>query len=216
MGMKCTDRREPHPLPRALPGFGGIARYWDDAHGMYAAKLLPGEFYVTAEHETIVTVLGSCVSACVRDAVSGIGGMNHFMLPASQGAGSWEANGVGASTRYGSHAMERLINEILKHGGDRRNLELKLTGGGRILAQMTDIGRKNIEFVEEYVRAEGLKVLSRDLGDICPRKVYYTPASGRMLVKKLRALHNETVAEREKRYLHAIESVPVQGDVELF
>lgn len=208
--------RKLQPLPRALPGFETIARYWDEVHGMYAAKLLPGEFYVTAERETIVTVLGSCVSACVRDPVFGIGGMNHFMLPASQGAGSWEANGVGASTRYGSHAMEQLINEILKHGGSRRNLELKLTGGGRILAQLTDIGRKNIAFVEEYARTEGLKVLSRDLGDICPRKVYYTPATGKMLVKKLRSLHNNTVVERETRYLHAIEAAPVQGEVELF
>lgn len=208
--------RKSQPLPRALPGFEKITRYWDEVHGMYAAKLLPGEFYVTAERETIVTVLGSCVSACVRDPVFGIGGMNHFMLPASQGAGSWEANGVGASTRYGSHAMERLINEILKHGGSRRNLELKLTGGGRILAQLTDIGRKNIAFVEDYARTEGLKVLSRDLGDICPRKVYYTPATGKMLVKKLRSLHNNTVVERETRYLHEIEAAPVQGDVELF
>jgi chemotaxis protein CheD len=208
--------RKFNPLPRALPGFEKITRYWDEVHGMYAAKLLPGEFYVTAERETIVTVLGSCVSACVRDPVFGIGGMNHFMLPASQGAGSWEANGVGASTRYGSHAMEQLINEILKHGGSRRNLELKLTGGGRILAQMTDIGRKNIAFVEEYARTEALKVLSRDLGDICPRKVYYTPATGKMLVKKLRSLHNNTVVERETRYLHELEAAPVQGEVELF
>ena len=204
------------PPPRALPGFGGITRYWDDGHGMYAAKLLPGEFYVTAEQETIVTVLGSCVSACIRDPLYGIGGMNHFMLPVSQGTGSWEANGVGASTRYGSHAMEQLINEILKNGGNRRNLEVKLTGGGRILAQMTDIGRKNIQFVEEYVRTESLKVLSHDLGDIYPRKVYYTPATGKMLVKKLRSLHNNTIVERETRYLHEIDVAPVQGEVELF
>jgi chemotaxis protein CheD len=203
-------------MPRALPGFGAINRYWDDAHGMYAAKLLPGEFYVTVENETIVTVLGSCVSACIRDPETGVGGMNHFMLPVSLGAGSWEARGVGVSTRYGSHAMERLINEILKHGGRREALEVKLTGGGRILAQMTDIGNQNIRFVQEYVRTEGLRVLSRDLGDIHPRKVYYTPATGRLLVKKLRSLHNNTILERETRYLHEIESKPVQGEVELF
>lgn len=216
MNGECKPHTGVPPLPRSLPGFGGIARYWDEAHGMYAAKLLPGEFYVTAERETIVTVLGSCVSACVRDPVFGIGGMNHFMLPASQGEGSWEANGLTASTRYGCFAMESLINAILKHGGSRRNLELKLTGGGRILAQMTDIGGKNISFVEDYVRTEGLKVLSRDLGDIYPRKVYYTPATGKLLVKKLRALHNDTLIQREVRYLHAIEAAPVQGEVELF
>jgi len=213
---KKTLREGDHPLPRALPGFARIARYWDDMHGMYAAKLLPGEFYVTAERETIVTVLGSCVSACVRDPVFGIGGMNHFMLPSGQGTGSWESSSLSASTRYGSHAMEQLINEILKNGGNRNNLEVKLTGGGRILAQMTDIGRKNIAFVEEYVKTECLKVLSRDLGDIYPRKVYYTPVTGKMLVKKLRSLHNNTIVERESRYMHEIEAAPVQGEVELF
>jgi chemotaxis protein CheD len=216
MELKSCNSVSVHPLPRALPGFGAINRYWDDVHGMYAAKLLPGEFYVTVERETIVTVLGSCVSACIRDPLFGIGGMNHFMLPVSQGAGSWEANGLGVSTRYGSHAMEQLINEILKNGGSRRNLEVKLTGGGRILAQMTDVGRKNIQFVEEYIRTESLRLLSHDLGDIYPRKVYYTPSTGKMLVKKLRSLHNNTIAERETRYLHEIEVVPVQGEVELF
>ena len=204
------------PLPRALPGFGQITRYWDEQHGMYAAKLLPGEYYVTREQETIVTVLGSCVSACVRDTVMGIGGMNHFMLPANGGNGSWENADSGLSTRYGNFAMEQMINEILKNGGSRKNLEVKVTGGGKILAQMTDIGRKNIDFVEEYLRTEGLKVVARDLGDICPRKVYYTPATGKMFVKKLRSLHNNTIIERESAYLNQLKQKPVEGSIELF
>lgn len=204
------------PMPRCLPGFEKIGRYWDDQHGMYAAKLLPGEYYVTTERETIVTVLGSCVSACIRDPVFGIGGMNHFMLPTSQGGGSWESEGVNTSTRYGSYAMEQLINDILKHGGSRKNLEVKLVGGGKILAQMTDIGKKNIEFVENYVRLEGLKVLARDLGDIYPRKAYFTPSTGKAFVKKLRSLHNTTIVERETAYLSQIQNKPVQGDVTLF
>lgn len=203
-------------MPRALAGFGHITRYWDEQHGMYAAKLLPGEYYVTREQETIVTVLGSCVSACVRDTVLGLGGMNHFMLPASGGNGSWEAADGGASTRYGNFAMEQLINEILKNGGSRKNLEVKVTGGGRILAQMTDIGRKNIDFVEEYLRTESLRTVARDLGDIHPRKVYYTPATGKMFVKKLRALHNNTIIERETNYLNQLRQKPVEGSVELF
>lgn len=204
------------PMPRALPGFGHITRYWDGQHGMYAAKLLPGEYYVTREQETIVTVLGSCVSACVRDTVMGIGGMNHFMLPASGGNGSWESADGGSSTRYGNFAMEQMINEILKNGGSRKNLEVKVTGGGRILAQMTDIGRKNIDFVEHYLRTEGLLTVARDLGDIFPRKVYYTPSTGKMFIKKLRSLHNNTIAERETRYLSQLKQKPVEGSVELF
>jgi len=216
-GTPHSTLRTPHSSPPpALPGFGHITRYWDEQHELYAAKLLPGEFYVTREPETIVTVLGSCVSACVRDAVLGIGGMNHFMLPVSGGNGSWENAQTGSSTRYGNFAMEQMINEILKHGGSRPNLEIKVTGGGRILAQMTDIGRKNIEFIEEYVRIEGLKVLARDLGGIYPRKVYYTPATGRLFVKKLRSLHNNTIVERETVYLARLAKTPVAGSVELF
>ncbi len=203
-------------LPPALPGFGHITRYWDDQHGMYAAKLLPGEYYVTGAQETIVTVLGSCVSACVRDAVTGVGGMNHFMLPVSGGNGSWENAETGSSTRYGNFAMEQMINDILKNGGSRKNLEVKLFGGGRILAQMTDIGRKNIEFIEHYVRTEGLHVLAKDLGDIYPRKVYFTPVTGKAYVKKLRSLHNNTIVERETQYLNQLKHKPVEGSVELF
>jgi chemotaxis protein CheD len=202
--------------PRMLPGFNHITRYWDEQHGMFAAKLLPGEYYVTRENETIVTVLGSCVSACVRDTAIGIGGMNHFMLPASSGTGSWKSADGGASTRYGNFAMEQMINDVLKNGGSRKNLEIKITGGGKILTQMTDIGRKNIEFIEEYVRTEALKVTARDLGDIYPRKVYYTPSTGKMLVKKLRALHNNTIVERETQYLNQLKQKPVEGSVELF
>jgi chemotaxis protein CheD len=216
MGFPTSSSLPVPPLLRALDGFGHITRYWDEQHRMYAAKLLPGEYYVTREQETIVTVLGSCVSACVRDAVIGIGGMNHFMLPVGQGNGSWEAEGVAASTRYGNFAMEQLINDILKHGGSRRNLEVKVFGGGRILAQLTDIGRRNIEFVESYLCTEGLAVLARDLGDIYPRKVYYTPATGKAFVKKLRSLHNNTILQREAEYLDQLKHKPVEGSVELF
>jgi chemotaxis protein CheD len=161
-------------------------------------------------------VLGSCVSACVRDTVIGIGGMNHFMLPLSGSGGSWENDGSGLSTRYGNFAMEQMINDILKNGGGRQNLEIKVFGGGRILAQMTDIGRKNIDFVEHYIRTEGLKVTGRDLGDIYPRKVYYTPITGKAFVKKLRSLHNNTIVERETAYLNQLKQKPVEGSIELF
>ena len=202
--------------PQMLPGFDHITRYWDEMHGMFAAKLLPGEYYVTREVETIVTVLGSCVSACVRDTAVGIGGMNHFMLPLSSGNGSWENADTGASARYGNFAMELMINDILKNGGSRRNLEIKVFGGGRILAQMTDIGQKNVDFVQQYIRDEGLKLLASDVGDIYPRKVYFTPSTGKAFVKKLRSLNNETIVERETQYLNQLKNKPVEGSVELF
>lgn len=205
-------------LPAALPGFEGINRYWDDQHGCIAAKILPGEYYVTRGDELLVTVLGSCVSACIRDRESGIGGMNHFMLPVDNGngSGSWDSHGLGASTRYGSHAMESLINDIIKHGGVRRNLEIKVFGGGKILAHMIDIGRKNIEFVRAYIQTEGLRLVAEDLAGMYPRKVYYLPATGKAYVKKLVTMRNDTIVERERAYLDNLARKPVEGDVTLF
>src|SRR6185295_13908235 len=150
--------------PQALPQFAHVTRYWDQEHSCFAARLLPGEYYVTRHAENMCTVLGSCVSACIRDARLRIGGMNHFMLPldASNGESTWGA-AVSAATRYGNVAMERLINDILKFGGRRQDLEIKLVGGGRVLAEMSnDVGARNIEFVREYVRAEGFRVLNED------------------------------------------------------
>jgi chemotaxis protein CheD len=206
----------PSRLPLALPGFEHIKRSWIVAHESYSARLNPGEYYVTKNDECIYTTLGSCISACIRDQVSGIGGMNHFMLPASIGDGGWKAAGLGASTRYGNFAMEHLINEIMKNGGLRNRLEVKLFGGGRIIANMTDVGMRNIEFARDYIQTEGLKVVSEDVGDVFPRMVVYFPATGKVRVKRLRSLHNNTIVEQETQYLRTIEKEPVGGDIELF
>ena len=205
-------------LPKALPGFDHINRYWDPHHSISAAKLLPGEYYVTNSNELITTVLGSCVSACIRDRCFGIGGMNHFMLPLSKG-GVWsgsEVDLVSVATRYGNFAMEHMINDILKHGGHKKNLEVKIFGGGQILESMTDIGMSNIEFVRDYLKTEGLRIVSEDVGDIYPRKIIYYPDSGRVRLKKLKDIHNDTVVRRESAYQKDIAQEPVAGDVELF
>jgi chemotaxis protein CheD len=204
-------------LGRPLPGFEGINRYWDRLHEAVAAKILPGEYYVTGRDEIITTVLGSCVSACIRDRLLRVGGMNHFMLPASEG-GAWGGAGdpTSTATRYGNYAMEHMINDIFKHGGQRRSLEVKIFGGGQIINAMTDIGRRNVEFVLDYLRTEGLTVTSRDVGDIYPRKVVYFPSTGRVLVKKLKTMHNDTILRREQAYQHDLEVKPLEGGVELF
>ncbi len=204
-------------LPPTLPHFSHINRYWDRENHAFAAKLLPGEYYVTTACERIATVLGSCVSACIRDTRLGIGGMNHFMLPldASKGASSWGL-AASAATRYGNIAMERLINDILKLGGHRETLEVKLVGGGRVIGGMADIGARNIDFVRKYVAAEGFEVAGEDLGDIYPRKVHYSPESGKMRVKRLKAVRNDTLFERERHYLEVLDKEPVGNDIELF
>lgn len=205
-------------MEKAFRGFEHVKRYWDKSRNRFAAKILPGEYYVTASDEVVTTVLGSCVSACIRDPVFGVGGMNHFMLPTGSEASvdAWRTKYLSAETRYGSFAMEQLINDILKNGGMRENLEVKIVGGGKILKQMTDIGQRNIDFVREYIATEGLNLLGEDLGDIYPRKVVYFPLTGKVQVKKLRSLHNDTIIERETHYMEDLSKEPASGDVELF
>ena len=207
----------PGPLPRALPQFEHITRYWDPALGAYVAKLLPGEYFVSTHGEVICTVLGSCVSACIRDRTRGMGGMNHFMLPIDQSSGTsaW-SEGVSAATRYGNIAMEMLVNDLLKLGARRQDLEVKLVGGGKVLAAVTDVGANNIEFVRRYCETEGFTVAGEDLGATYPRKVYYSPQTGKVRVKKLLKLNNTTILDREKAYLQNLKSAPVSGGVELF
>lgn len=199
-----------------IPGFEHMRRFWEPSHGCMTVKVLPGEFYVSAQEEMISTVLGSCVSACIRDRQRQIGGMNHFMLPEPLGERDGWSSAVGRAARYGNDAMEQLINAILKAGGRRQDLVVKVFGGGRVLAQMTDIGQRNIAFVKRYLEAEGLELLAADVGDIYPRQVQFFPASGRVRVRQLRAVRDVAVADREQTYLKRLANDPIKGEVELF
>lgn len=197
-----------------LPGYEHVNRYWDPVNECHTAKILPGEYYVTLRGEMITTVLGSCVSACIRDRRLGVGGMNHFMLPHSEQVDDWSI--ISSAARYGSYAMEVLINDILKNGGRREYLEVKLFGGGQVLTHKTNVGQRNIAFVRDYIASEGLQLVSEDLGGEYPRKVIYFPHTGVARVKKLKTLKNDTVMRRESSYLTTLESAPVKKDIELF
>lgn len=189
--------------------------YYDRSFDCEAAKILPGEYYFTNKPMLIVTVLGSCVAACIRDRVSGIGGMNHFMLPdGSSDVGS----PMSASMRYGAYAMEVLINQLLKAGARRDNLEAKVFGGGNVLRGFTSInvGERNAQFVREYLRTEKIRIVAEDLNDVHPRKVYFFPATGKVLVKKLRQLNNYTLVKREQDYASRLKTNAVSGDIDLF
>lgn len=189
--------------------------YFDSHLKREAVKILPGEYYVTTRDMLIVTVLGSCVAVCLRDKVAGIGGMNHFMLPGNSDA---DAGPVSSSARYGSYAMDVLINHLLKLGAERRRLEAKIFGGGRVLKGFTvnQIGDHNAEFVLSYLRAEKIPIAAQDLLDVYPRKVYFFPNTGRVLVKKLKSQHNTTIMDREAEYRKKIAVAKVSGEVELF
>jgi chemotaxis protein CheD len=205
------------PLPPALPHFGHIRRTWDEDLGLFVAKLLPGDYYVTPHDEAIFTVLGSCVSACVRERRLGIGGMNHFMLPLdrSGGTSAWAENLVSSATRYGNVAMERLINDIMMLGGQRANLEFKVVGGGKVLDMALDVGARNAQFVRDYLKTEGFLITAEDLGDSFARKVFYSPASGKVRVKRLTSTVNRAVFERERALAPTTAQVEY-GTVELF
>jgi len=200
----------------APPIAAGRARYFDSRLGAWIVKVPPGDHYVTTDaEERVATTLGSCVAACVRDPTAGAGGLNHFLLPGDP----HEADGGGANAgmRYGQNAMERLINDVLSHGGRKDRLEVKIFGGGRLMGWDSDIGGQNVAFVREYLAAEGLPVAAEDVGGPYPRRIVYEPASGRVDRLLMRRAADRSVQQDEaahRRALRAIGAAP--GDVELF
>lgn len=188
-------------------------QYFDREFRVDAVKILPGQYHA-ARTGAITTVLGSCVSTCLWDPATHIGGMNHFMLPgdtASPGS-AWAA-----SARFGVYAMEVLINEMIHLGADRRRMVAKVFGGAQLLSgfDRLDVGAKNSEFVLEFLKVEGIRVLARDLLDVCPRKVHFFVDSGKVQVKRLGPTPSDPVQQREREYLRRL-AARRSGEVEIF
>ena len=184
--------------------------FHDSRFDIDAAKLMPGEYFVTSRDIMIVTVLGSCVSACIRDKVNGVGGMNHFMLPDT----AKQPHTAGAlPARFGEYAMDILIRRILRAGGRHENLEAKLFGAGNVLHQLThaDIGRKNADFVRTYLARAQIPVIADDLLDRYPSRVHYFPHTGVALVKKLTRLENDTIFVRERELQARLRTLGLQA-----
>jgi chemotaxis protein CheD len=199
-------------------GAGGDASergFYDPIAASWTIKVLPGKFYITTRaDEVIVTVLGSCVSACIRDPKTGIGGMNHFML-ASDAAGNWGSDSK--STRYGNFAMEKLINELIKAGCPRERMEVKVFGGGNVTDTRNQIGTQNAEFVLRYLQEEGLPCSARDLGGPYPRRIQYFPATGRVVRKLLTGGDSELIVQEESEYAKRLTTTKVAaGEVQIF
>ncbi|HEY9104755.1 chemoreceptor glutamine deamidase CheD [Chitinimonas sp.] len=192
-------------------------RYFDKHFEREAAKILPGEYYATGRGTLLVTVLGSCVAVCLRDRVHGVAGLNHFMLPDGRGDNPPHPV-VGLPTRYGAFAMEALFNDMLKLGAERRYVEAKVFGGGDVLHGMgaVNIGRRNAEFIQRYLHEEGIPIVAEDLLGLRPRKVYFFGDSGKVMVKKLNVLHNDTILQREMEYRTHLQRDRLEGSVELF
>jgi chemotaxis protein CheD len=204
--------------PDVSLGFAWQSRAWDPQLNCWAAKIQPGEFYITSHHEAICTVLGSCISACIRDPQLRIGGMNHFMLPedTTSGKSSWLDKATGLATRYGSYAMETLINALLKMGANRARLEVKLFGGGHVLNVGLAVGDRNIEFARRWLKTESLPILAEDVGGTTPRRVIYFPSDGKARVRHLRPVESQEIATRERAYLGKVAQQATNDDIELF
>lgn len=198
---------------KALPKRPGEASFfYKDHHFQYdAVKVLPGEYFVASDDLVIMTVLGSCIAACIWDGKARAGGMNHFMLPDGDGS-----DGAG---RYGSYAMELLINEMLKKGARRESMQAKIFGGAQVMAGFTtmNVGERNTKFVIDYLATERIPVVSQDVLDIHPRKVCFFPVTGKALVKRLAHSHPETLAVEERRGNAAtVAKTTAGGSIDLF
>lgn len=196
---------------------------------MRAPGSLPAGFdrgHVTTVHQgdcltsddpgvTLSTVLGSCVAACIRDVVAGIGGMNHFLLAEPKGSAS---DRFGASARYGAFAMEQLINRVLSRGtGRKSNLEIKVFGGGIISGAMQDVGAKNLDFVHDFLANEGYRAANEDVGGTFARRLLYKPVSGRAAVRRLDSVVGKSIAEEEMLAARRRETIaPAYREIELF
>jgi chemotaxis protein CheD len=197
---------------KAIPRKAGEASFFFyDAHfKTEAVKILPGEYFVSNEDILIMTTLGSCIAACIWDRQARIGGMNHFMLP----------EGTNDSGRYGSYAMELLINELLKRGANRMTMEAKVFGGGAVISGMhtLNVGARNTEFVLKYLTTERIPVVSKDVMDIYPRKVCFLAHSGKAMVKRLSPAHPEDLLAQDRKAAQraAVPTTTGGGSIDLF
>jgi len=194
------------------PRPGQASFFYFDHHFQYnAVKVLPGEYYVSNENLVIMTVLGSCIAACLWDSRMRVGGMNHFMLP--------DGDSIDVSGRYGSYAMELLINEMLKLGARRETMQAKIFGGAQVMHSFTtmNVGERNTQFVVNYLHTERIPVVSEDVLDIYPRKVCFFPVTGKAMVKRLAHAHPEELVAQEKRGNAAtVAQTTAGGSVDLF
>ncbi|HEX7687650.1 MAG TPA: chemoreceptor glutamine deamidase CheD [Burkholderiaceae bacterium] len=189
---------------------GEASFFFYDAHFQNeAVKVLPGEYYVDNEDLLVMTTLGSCIAACLYDRQARIGGMNHFMLP----------EGNGDSGRYGTYAMELLINEMMKRGATRLTMEAKIFGGGAVISGMNSInvGERNTKFVMDFLNTERIPIVSKDVLEIYPRKVCFLPASGKAMVKRLAPTNTDALVQQDR--VAAQKAAPATtggGSIDLF
>jgi chemotaxis protein CheD len=173
--------------------------------------IIQGEYRVVNDPDVVLsTILGSCVAACLRDPVAGVGGMNHFLLP---GTGATMSNG-GDATRYGVHLMELLINGLLKKGARRERLEAKIFGGAKTISTFSNVGEQNAAFAVQFLRDEGIRLVGSSTGGEHGRKVEFWPVSGRARQYPLTGAETQKTVALEQR--PAATPKPVETSIEFF
>lgn len=196
-------------LLKSAPRQSGEASFfwYETQFASVAVKVLPGEYFVGHQDILIMTTLGSCIAACLWDRHAKVGGLNHFLLPEGDGG------------RYGSFAMEQLINELMKRGATRATLEAKVFGGAQVVAGMDslNVGARNTQFVLDYLKTERIQVISKDVLDIYPRKVCFIPGTGKAMVKRLAATNAATLLAQERAAARSADDQRTSsGSVDLF
>jgi len=192
-------------------------RFYDSTQAAWVVKVLPGEFYVTEDREEVlVTVLGSCVSACIRDPVRQVGGMNHFMLVQNKSGSSGAWGDELESARFGNFAMEKLINGMLKRGCQRERMEIKVFGGANVTSARNEIGTENGRFALQYLAAEGLHCAAQDLGGVHPRRIIYLPMTGKVVRRLLTGRDEDSALREESNYATRLSTRKPVSDVQLF
>ncbi len=211
------SRSSPQNIPPPVNNTNSTQQSQLDIQGMQTIHLKAGDYHITNQNQIITTVLGACLSACVRDRELGIGGMNHFILPyfAVNENSDWEYTAVNSAIRFGTHNMEQLINSILKQGGKRNNLEFKFFGAGNVIGPPNNIGEHNIKFIRDFMNTEGYGISAESLGNEYPIKINYHPVSGKAWVKRVEIATLE-VAAQEKLYIHQLEEKIMDGTIEIF
>ncbi len=195
--------------------YDGVKRYYDQNMELLVVKLMTGDCYFTAEsREMLVTILGSCISVCLRDPLVNIGGMNHILLPGENM--TKDSSDLGYPTRFGTFAMEELINGMLKLGAKKNRFEAKIFGGANVIATAGNIGLKNIKFVKEFLASENIPIRSEDVGGEFARRLHYFPDSGKAMIRKLRRKEDLVIVDKEREYQEKLIKKQKTVDVELF
>lgn len=178
--------------------------------------IMPGDYFVSWAPAEIATLLGSCVSACVWDSHRKIGGLNHFMLPDSPSEARTLADKT-KSLRYGLYAMECLINDLLTMGAKREHLSAKVFGGANITGALNTqhVGRRNAEFVIEFLKKDKIRVVASDLGGPHSRRIRFNTQTSAVRVERV-ASANSAALQQEQRYSEKINKDPVNGDIVFF